>query len=372
MPIPQLDPMPVPGPLWLIRTLLLLTFSLHLLFMNTLLGGTAVALVANARRARSAQAARLAADLAHILPAVFAFTITLGVAPLLFLQVLYGHLLYASSILMAIPWLSIIGLVLCAYYAVYFFSLRRERAPRAAGMVLGGAVVLLAAVGFIYTNNFTLMLAPGNWLDIYARSERGWNLNLAEPTLLPRYLHFVLAAFAVTGMFLLVLGVRRRAEAYGHWLIEQGSMLFTGATVANFAVGIWFFVAIPRAVRTAWTGGNGWVMAGLVLGALLPVAAIAHLMLLRAGKPQVRNVTVAIACGVLTVGMMALLRDALRNAYLAPNFRLDQLQVAPQWGVIGLFVVVFIAGLATLGWMLLAVSRAAKAPVAVPAASGQK
>ena len=46
MPIvPQLDPMPAPAPVWLLRTLLLLTFCLHLLFMNTLLGGSLVALV---------------------------------------------------------------------------------------------------------------------------------------------------------------------------------------------------------------------------------------------------------------------------------------------------------------------------------------
>ncbi|MGH9521229.1 MAG: hypothetical protein ACRD3E_01715, partial [Terriglobales bacterium] len=268
MPIPHLDPMPVPGPLWLIRTLLLLTFGLHLLFMNTLLGGTVVALIANARRARSAHAAQLAADLGHLLPTVFAFTITLGIAPLLFLQVLYGHLLYASSILMAVPWLSIIGLVLCAYYAVYFFSFRRDKTPRAAGVALGAAVALLAAIGFIYSNNFTLMLAPERWLQIYGQAPNGLNLNTAEPTLLPRYLHFVLAAFAVTGLFLLVLGVRKRADAYGRWLIEQGSMMFTAATVANIAVGFWFFAAIPREVRSTFTGGNILATSALILGLL--------------------------------------------------------------------------------------------------------
>ena len=64
LPIPHPDPMPLPAPVWLLRTLLLLTFFLHVLFMNCLLGGTAVALVCMMRRKSSAFSARLAGDLA--------------------------------------------------------------------------------------------------------------------------------------------------------------------------------------------------------------------------------------------------------------------------------------------------------------------
>ena len=77
-------------------------------------------------------------------------------------------------------------------------------------MALGAAVVLTAAVAFIYSNNFTLMLAPGRWLELNQRSAAGLNLNLAEPTLLPRFLHFVLAALAVSGLMLTVLGLKKR------------------------------------------------------------------------------------------------------------------------------------------------------------------
>ena len=76
------------------------------------------------RRKSSAFSARLADDLGHLLPSVFAFTITLGVAPLLFLQVMYGQFLYASSILIGVPWLAIIAMVILAYYGVYFFSMK--------------------------------------------------------------------------------------------------------------------------------------------------------------------------------------------------------------------------------------------------------
>ncbi len=369
MPIPQIDPMPVPAPLWLLRTLLLLTFALHLLFMNALLGGTILAFVSRVGR-RSGYATQLVSDLGRMLPPIFAFTITLGVAPLLFLQVMYGHFLYASSVLMAVPWLSIIGLVMLAYYAVYYFVLKGEKKPSVALPVLGLAIVLLAAVGFIYSNNFTLMLTPEGWLAAYANSSSGWNTNWAEPTLIARYLHMVLGAFAITGLLLVAIGLRKGDTEYGRWLVEQGAQMFLGPTILNFLVGFWFLMRLPLAVRMSLMGGSSVAAAAFGLGIVLPLAALAHLMIARTGKSTRRNGVISIVAGVLTVAMMVVVRDTVRNAYLAPYFRVEQLQVAPQWGVIGLFIFVFVIGLATLGYMLRVVARRAE-PAAVVAAAGK-
>ncbi len=49
-----------------------------------------------------------------MLPLVIAFAVNFGVAPLLFLQVLYGHFIYTSSILMGIFWISIIPALIIA------------------------------------------------------------------------------------------------------------------------------------------------------------------------------------------------------------------------------------------------------------------
>ena len=65
---------------------------------------------------------------------------------------------------------------------------------------------------------------------------------------------------------------------------------------------------------------------------------------------------------------MVVMRDVLRNLALAPYFNLNQLAVAPQWGIILLFVVLFIAGLATLYYMLRKVAIATR----VQAAAAQK
>lgn len=364
LPIPNPDPIPLPAPVWLLRTLLLLTFFLHVLFMNCLLGGTVVTLACIMRRKSSAFSARLASDLGRILPSVFAFTITLGVAPLLFLQVMYGQLLYASSILIGVPWLAIIGMVVVAYYGVYFFSIKEHEQKGSTTIALILVMLLLATIAFVYSNNFTLMLAPERWLDLYRSHANGWNLNWSEPSLLPRYLHFVSGAMAVCGLGLVVLGLRQREDAYREWIIEQGSLLFTGTTLLNFGVGFWFLVKLPGPARLAFIGGNGFATTLLGVGLLLPLAAVAHLIMAKANKSPRLHRMIGVSSGLLAVATMVLMRDLLRNVALAPNFSPKQLPVAPQWGIILLFVLFFAGGLATVYYMLRKVAIATKMQVA--------
>ena len=319
--------------------------------MNCLLGGAAVALVCAARRGRSAFCARLASDLGRLLPSVFAFTITLGVAPLLFLQVMYGQLLYTSSILIGVPWLAIIGMVVLAYYGVYFFSMKEHENKGKTTVVLALVLLLLASIAFIYSNNFTLMLTPERWLGLYHGNAAGWHLNWSEPSLLPRYLHFVLGALAVSGLGLIVISLRQQADEYRRWLIEQGSLLFTGATLLNFGVGFWFLVKMHGTALLAFVGGNRFATVLLGVGMLLPLAAIAHLVMAKTSKSPKRQLVIGVSCGLLTVAVMVVMRDLLRTL-CSPYFSSNQLAVAPQWGIIGLFVVLFVAGLATLYYML--------------------
>ncbi len=52
--IPALDPAPLPGPPWLFHVLWVLTFLIHLLFVNTVLGGSLLAALAGLAGVREA------------------------------------------------------------------------------------------------------------------------------------------------------------------------------------------------------------------------------------------------------------------------------------------------------------------------------
>ncbi len=119
-PLPALDPTPLPAPVWLFHLLLLVTFLVHVLFMNVSLGGTLIASVHGVlARGADAPGRRLVRGMAGMLPASVSFTITTGVAPLLFVQVLYGQLFYSATVLVGWCWLGLLLLLVVAYYAVY-------------------------------------------------------------------------------------------------------------------------------------------------------------------------------------------------------------------------------------------------------------
>ena len=125
--IPLADPLPQPAPAWILWALLQLTFFCHLLAMNVVLGGSILAL--HWRFSRRPDDAEHRAAVVHAfskaLPVAIAAAVTLGVAPLLFVQVLYGRLFLTSSILMAWWWLAVVPLVILAYYGAYLLAFRR-------------------------------------------------------------------------------------------------------------------------------------------------------------------------------------------------------------------------------------------------------
>ncbi len=365
LPIPTADPMPLPGPVWLMMALLLLTFLLHLLAMNLTVGGTAIALICTMRRKRDAFAGRLAADLLRVLPVSLAFTITLGVAALLFVQVLYGNLLYASSILIGAFWIAVIPALVVAYYATYYSKSHPGRTG-----TLWLALALLLGIGFVYVNNFTLMLTPQRWLAMYRDSAAGLHLNWSEPTLVPRYLHFMLGAFAIAGLIVFAAGVWTRSTEYGRWLLARGSQWFVAPTVLNYIIGMWFLMALPKPVLIdLFTGST--LSAGLIgFGMLLPLAAIMHVVLAARTEKTLVHARLGVAATLLTLVVMVVLRQLIRTSYVSSFVHLNDLPMRSQWSVIGLFLVLFVAGLATVYAMLRPLASKRGQPLASRTAAG--
>ena len=104
--VPSPDALPLPAPAALLHLLLLLTFTLHLVAMNALVGGAVLALWLRGRAGAVPGAADVAGRIGKALPVCVAATVTLGVAPLLFLQALHGRFFFAASVIMACPLVS--------------------------------------------------------------------------------------------------------------------------------------------------------------------------------------------------------------------------------------------------------------------------
>jgi hypothetical protein len=356
---------------WLFTALLLVVFTLHVAAMNSALGGSIWALWNYVRGQHSAHpySRQLANELAKMLPTFLAFTVTLGVAALLFVQVLFGNFLYTSSILIGALWLAVIPLVMAAYYGLYYFSYTSEKGNRIAGCVLAGSVGVLLSIAFIFVNNMTLMLSPERWLQMYRAHPNGWNLNLGDRSLLPRYLHIINGGIALFSAILAHLGMRKmKVDAeYGRWIVQRSALVFTACTGLQFLLGMWLLLAIPREIAMALLRDR---LTGAVFGLAL-MSVISAMLLILVGSLAERPsalVHAGFGMSLITLFLMVCLRYLLRLAYLRPYVNLGALAVRPQMGVIVLFLFLFVGGLATVGYMLWLVARSGKTRVraAVP------
>ena len=323
--IPTLDPNPLPAPYWVFKLLLIVTFFLHIVAMNFMLGGGVLALVSKWRSKNQPKGNRVFFDVAKKLPVLLPATITLGIAPLLFVQVLYGQYFYTSSIIVAWPWFLVLVFLTIAYYGFYYVSFQSGQHHGRAGGVMLFSVILTFLIGFVYSNNLTLSQTPSRWGGKYFSNPAGWNLNLSEPTLIPRFLHFMVAAVAMGGLLLVFMALAnwKRDTEYARQLLQFGGKGFMYATRAQILVGIWFLASLPRDMRMLYMGDNPLATILLLVGVAGGIGSI-FLMSDALRKENIR-VAASYVPGIVGVVIlsMSVMRDILRNAYLKPYFQPD-------------------------------------------------
>src|SRR5208282_4618549 len=165
---PAVDPIPLPAPIWLFKLLHIVTLSLHFVAVEMLLGGLLLAVLLSLFRG-SAHSHVAARAIARRLTVVMTYVINLGVPPLLFAQVLYGRMLYTSSVLIGAYWISIIPLLMLCYWLLYRFAARVE-ANKSAWWIGLAAWLIAGFIAQLLTSNMTLMLRPEAWQAMYFKT----------------------------------------------------------------------------------------------------------------------------------------------------------------------------------------------------------
>lgn len=375
--IPPPDAFGLPAPWWLLLGLLNLTFLIHLAFMNFVLGGSIVQAIAlclprlRLRAKRDSASAEAETNntgnlvirvIAVMWPVALSFTITTGVAPLLFVQVLYGQFFYASTILIGATWLSILAFLLAAFYLGYALQsmLKRETWGRAwrAGVAISIALSVLA-VAYLLTANAVLMIEPARWWDV--RTELEHPLNPWRGTLLPRYIHNVVTASVVTGLWIVWAARLRRdlSPVDREALVRLGMRIGAWSAAVSSAIGVWYYFAMaPVAQRSLHSYGK-WCGVGWLTGVLFALLAMVA-MFRGARQPTVwRWTNWATGLSVMALAGMVLGREGLRIAALtgptdagSPAFEFGRFATYPQVSPILVFFPLLVGGLGVVGLML--------------------
>ncbi|MFP4543669.1 MAG: cytochrome C [Candidatus Kapaibacterium sp.] len=200
IPIPRDIPLAMPLPEWLLAGLLLFSFLLHILFVNLMLGGSLITLWAEIKGRKNPDYEVLAKDLAKTITVNKSLAVVLGVAPLLSINALYTVHFYSANALTGNFWIMIVPFVTVAFLLLYWHKYSREKMRKHKKLhiaILAAAVVLLLFVPLIFLTNINLMLYPDQWGKV-----DGFFSAMMLDNVFPRYLHFLAASLAITGLFL--------------------------------------------------------------------------------------------------------------------------------------------------------------------------
>jgi hypothetical protein len=360
---PAVDPIPLPAPIWLIKLLHIVTLSLHFVAVEMLLGGLLIASLLSLFRG-SPQVAVAARAIARRLTTVMTYVINLGVPPLLFAQVLYGRALYTSSVLIGLYWISIIVVLTATYWLLYRFSARLEAGKSACWVGLT-AWLLAGYIARLLSTNMTLMLRPEAWRAMYSASAMGAYLPADDPTLTPRWLLMMAGGLFIAGLWMLYLAGRKTfTDCEQKLLAGLGGKLAALFGLIYLAAGLWAAKVQPDVVKTGLETHPLYHFANFAGYGWLALVAVSVLVAAFAGFGRVAADWLgwtSVLLAVLVEVSLVVYRDAVRDlTLLSKGFDVWNRTVVTNWGVVGLFLVLFVCGLGVIGWLISVVARAQK------------
>jgi len=118
-PVPKDIPLDLPLPEWLLVTLLVFSFLLHIIFINLMVGGSIVTLWAQIKGLKNKEYDTFAHEIAKTITVNKSIAVVLGVAPLLSINTLYTIYFYSANALTGFAWIMIIPLVTIAFLLTY-------------------------------------------------------------------------------------------------------------------------------------------------------------------------------------------------------------------------------------------------------------
>lgn len=357
---PAVDPIPLPAPIWLFKLLHIVTLALHFTAMQLMVGGLFIAAVLDLL-GRSPESKTAAKAMAKRLTTAMTFVINFGVPPLLFTQVLYGRGIYTSSVMIGLRWILVIPALILAYWLLYKFSDALEAGKR--GWCLGcSAWLVVAWIGHVYSTNMTLMLRPEVWQSMYSASSLGAHLPTGDPTTIPRFLFILISGFVAAGLWIIYLGGRKSfSGADGKFLSALGGRIAAIAAIAQIAAAFNVYRVQPAIVQAGLSSHAIYKFAGL---GWLALTAVTILFAAFAAFTRPANNLIswaAVLIGFLPIALMTVYRDGIRDlTLLSKGYDVWNRVVVTNWSVVGIFLVVFVAGLVAVGWLISVVARATR------------
>ena len=326
------------------RALYVLTWTAHFGLATYVLLGAAWIAVANLRG--PARPGSAAAAFADWLPFALSGVITLGVAPLLFVQLIDRERFYTANLLLSHRWMAMLPALVVGFYGLYVA--RSERLPAAARRALPFLVLAcFVFTAWTWTENHVLSLADREvWVEMYAEGA----LIHADAAVPLRVALWLGAAAAIGPSLLRVqLAWARTTETPERWSAAAASLRTARVVGLAGLVAVAALLPLqrpaPPASVWAWTLGAGWLVS--VAAWLLPGASA------RAGE-RPRAAATSVGAVLLAAGL-AFWRETVRARSVVGYPAGGE---SDQRGGFALFVAALVIGVLVSLWCLRIASKA--------------
>ena len=334
-----------------------LTFALHILFVQLMLGTSIITIFGAFKN--DAKWRRLAAAMLEVAKVSVSVAIVIGVAPLLFVQVVYDPHWYTSNVLSANWVIGFIIILIFAYWAMYAYyfmnSKEKDKTKEPKGKVwMLVSLALMLVVGFIMHSLTSQILHPELWKEWYLQSGvldySGSQLHAYN---LGRFAFFISMAIPVAGGMLVTYRrfkmVREDADhEYLNWAASLGKKWIKVGSVISAALYVTWMMTIPE------TAGNFATSFWGIIGGVM--------VLFYAIWAQVRLNGEAMFCSYMALPMalvigliVAISREMLRYGILDGFFGYDFMdyKIVMDWYSTGMFFLTFaIVGGSVLAYYL--------------------
>jgi hypothetical protein len=365
-----LFPFGFPWPTAMYLTLFIVTAALYMVFMNYVLAGSIVLLIGYLapgarRRVEGGPGGPARSGLGLILkvvrdwlPAVLGLAITTGIAPLLFLQILYKHRFYTATLLLSDQFMLLLPALIVAYYMLYLI---RSHALTGRWTVLRGPVTITAFACFFYTawvwtESHVLSIHESAWTNHY--TSHSYIYRNAE--IWPRLGYWITASFSTLAVALAwqLRWGRRTHDPVNLDLATRRLRSLAILGLATSAAEAWLWLLwLDRSAR-------GLVLSNLALPYVLLALAgmgiqVVCWLPVKSAADLTTRCLALISIGVVMKILGSLVvREARRLAAIDITIHFDAHRQAAQMGGMGVFLVSFAVNAAVITACVLIVKRA--------------
>ncbi|QKI88802.1 hypothetical protein [Thiomicrorhabdus xiamenensis] len=334
-----------------------LTFALHILFVQLMLGTSAITLYGAFNN--NAYWRRLGAAMLEIAKVSVSVAIVVGVAPLLFVQVVYDPHWYTSNVLSADWVIAFIVILILAYWAMYYYYFQNGKnqdktvQPKSRWSMIT-SLILMLVVGFIMHSLTSQILHPELWKEWYMQNGKldysGTQLHAYN---IWRYAFFISMAIPVTGAMLVTYrrfkSVREDADHdYLNWAAEVGKKWIKVGSVISTVLYVAWMATLPE------TAGNFATSVWGILGGVAVIGYALWAQLRLKGEARFCSymaLPMALVIGLVVAISREMLRYDILNGFFNYNFM--DYKIVMDWYSTGLFFLTFaIVGGVVLSYFL--------------------